>query len=412
MPALDDILREELVALEQAGRKRTPQSYSRGAEAALWRGSEPLVSFSCNDYLGLSHHPAVKSAALQAIERHGLGAGASRLVTGNHPLYEELESLLAELKGTEAACVFASGYATNLGVISALTDKPDLVLFDRLAHASLIDGTMLSGATWLRFKHNDVADCERLLAASRPNHRRCLIVTETVFSMDGDRAPVAELYEIARQHDAWLLTDDAHGLGVGEERSMGQEARSGGRDCQEPAERRAIAEVRRPEQGALNNNLIQTGTLSKSVGAMGGYVCGSRTLIDHLHSAARPLIYSTALPPAILAAAIASLRLMQSEPELCERAMNNARFFCSQLGLPEPQSAIVPMIMGEEERAMDASKRLREAGFLVAAIRPPTVPPGTSRLRFTFSAVHREEDIERLCALVRVAGWHKRSMAA
>ncbi len=412
MPALDDTLREELTALEHAGRRRVPNAYARGAEAALWRGSEQLISFACNDYLGLSQHPAIKDAAMQAIQRHGLGAGASRLVTGNHPLYEELEALLAQMKGTEAACVFTSGFATNLAVISALADKQDLVLFDRLAHASLIDGVMLSGATWLRFKHNDVSDCERLLAASRANHRRCLIITETVFSMDGDRAPVAALAEIAERYDAWLLTDDAHGFGVGEERSLGQKGSAGARPSPERGEAAAHCVGQEPGAGALKNNLIQTGTLSKSVGAMGGYVCGSRVLIDYLHSAARPLIYSTALPPAIVAAAIASLRLMQSEPELCELPMRNARFFCSQLGLPEPESAIVPLILGEEERALDASARLREAGFLVAAIRPPTVPPGTSRLRFTFSAMHREEDIERLCALVRIAGWHKRSMAA
>lgn len=345
-------------------------------------GADAPISFASNDYLGLSQHPEVKEAAIRAIENYGVGAGASRLVTGNHPLYAELEALLAKMKGTEAACVFASGFATNLGVITALMGKEDVVLFDRLAHASLIDGVMLSGATWLRFKHNDVEDCARLLAASRSKYRRCLIVTETVFSMDGDCAPVDELAVLAEKHDAWLLADDAHGLGV------------------------LKPDTRHPKPH------LQTGTLSKSVGALGGYVCGSRALIEYLHSAARSLIYSTALPPSMLAAAITALKIIQQDDALRAAPLRHAQFFCSQLGLPQPSSAIVPLILGEEARALDAAQRLLEAGFIVSAIRPPTVPPGTSRLRFTFSALHREEDIERLCALIRVAGWHKRSVAA
>ncbi len=377
MPVLDDILNTELAALEQAGRRRLlPYSV---------RETDTKISFASNDYLGLSQHPAVKEAAIHAIETYGMGAGASRLVTGNHPLYAELEALLAEMKGHEAACVFASGFAANQGVITALMGKDDVVLFDRLAHASLIDGVMLSGATWLRFKHNDVEDCARLLAASRSKYRRCLIITETVFSMDGDRAPVEELAALTEKYDAWMLTDDAHGLGL----SMGQEARA----------------------GALKS-ILQTGTLSKSAGALGGYVCGSRTLIEYLHSASRPLIYSTALPPAVLAAAITALKITRQDDGLRAAPLRHAQFFCSQLGLPAPYSAIVPLILGEEARVLDAAQRLQEAGFIVSAIRPPTVPPGTSRLRFTFSALHREEDIERLCALVRVAGWHKRSVAA
>lgn len=378
MLVLDAVLTEELAALEGTRRRRVLRASARGGAATVKRGEREYISFSCNDYLGLSQHPAVKAAAIRAIEEYGAGAGASRLVTGNCPLYAELESLLAEMKGTEAACVFNSGYAANLGVISALMGKQDLVLFDRLAHASLIDGAMLSGAAWLRFKHNDTADCERLLAGARAAHRRCMVVTETVFSMDGDRAPIAALLEVARKYDAWLLTDDAHGFGI-----------FNGSPASPPAH-------------------LQTGTLSKAVGAGGGYVCGSQPLVEYLHSAARPLVYSTGLPPAVIGAALAACRLMREEAELCAMPLRNAAFFCGLLGLPAPESAVVPLVMGDEARALDAAARLEEAGFLAAAIRPPTVPPGTSRLRFAFSALHREEDIERLAALIRVAGWCRR----
>jgi 8-amino-7-oxononanoate synthase len=370
MPALDTVLGEELAERERQHRRRALISSERLAGARVLREGEALLSFSCNDYLGLSQHPEVKRAACRAVERYGTGAGASRLVTGNAPLYAELEAELAALHAAEAALVFSSGYVTNLSALAALAGKGDLVVMDRLAHASLVDGVRLSGAAWKRFRHNDAADCARLLAAARGRYRRCLVVTETVFSMEGSAAPLAELSELALRHGAWLFADDAHG---------------------------SFYPLPFPAPDVL------TGTLSKALGAAGGYVCGSRTLVDYLITAARGLVYSTGLPPAVLASALAALRVMRREPERCALPLSNARMFCTLLGLPEPRSAIVPLVLGTEERALAAARRLEEEGFLVAAIRPPTVPPGTARLRFAFSAAHRQEEIARLAAAVRTA---------
>jgi 8-amino-7-oxononanoate synthase len=331
------------------------------------RGDREYVSFSCNDYLGLAHHPALIAAAREAIEHYGAGAGASRLVTGSHPLYAELESLLAEIKATERALVFGSGYLANVGTIPALVGKGDLILADRLCHACAWDGARLSGATLHRFDHNDVGHCRRLLEANRGASERCLILTETVFSMDGDRGPMEELGELARAFDAWLMTDDAHGLGVVPSR---------------PAD-------------------VQMGTLSKAVGSVGGYVCGSKDLIAWLENRARSLMFSTGLPPASVAAAAAALRIIRQDADLRARPLENARRFSAALGRPPAESPIVPVVLGEPERALAASAMLESHGLLVVAIRPPSVPAGTARLRFAFSAPHEPEPIERAAALLK-----------
>ena len=366
MSSLDRFAAAKLTALEQQSLRRSLAETDRAAFPVVVRGGRRLVSFSDNDYLGLSVDPRVKAAASAAVATYGVGAGASRLVTGNHPLYAALENKLAQMKGTEGACVFGSGYLANIGVLGALAGAEDLIVIDDLAHACLNAGASLSRATIVRFRHNDVDDAEALMTRLRDRHRHAFLVTETVFSMDGDRAPLPELSELASRHDAWLMSDDAHGFGV-------------------------IGSVRAEAP-------LQMGTLSKAIGSYGGYCCASAPVVALLKTRARSLIYSTALPPATIAAAIAALDIIDADAELVAAPLRKARLFTRLLGLPSAQSPIVPMILGRPEAALDVSATLAEAGFLVTAIRPPTVPPGTARLRFTFVAGHADADIERLAA--------------
>jgi 8-amino-7-oxononanoate synthase len=371
MPALVDVAREEIALAARRSLRRSIIPTERLSGARVRRGGREYVSFSCNDYLGLARHPDVIRAARSALETYGAGACASRLLTGSHPLYTALERLLAELKGTERALVFGSGYLANVGTISALAGRGDLVLTDRLCHASILDGARLAGATLMRHAHRSLDDCRAILERHRSEAKRCLIVTETVFSMDGDRAPIAELAALARDHDAWLLSDDAHGLGI---------------VSSDPTD-------------------VQIGTLSKAVGGYGGYVCAGAEVVAFLENRARSLIYSTGLPPAVVAAATAALGIIRDDPDLLTRPLANAQRFTRALARPPAQSAIVPVIVGEAERALQASAVLEANGLLAAAIRPPTVPPGTARLRFAFSALHEAEPIERAAALVKEHGY-------
>jgi 8-amino-7-oxononanoate synthase len=378
MQSLDAFASEKLRALEAADLRRGLAASARVDGLWVERGGRRLLSFSCNDYLNLTRHPVLRRAATAAIETWGTGAGASRLVTGNHPLYAELEARLARLKGTEAACVFGSGYLANTGVIPALVGAGDLILLDELAHACIWAGARLSGAAVRTFRHNDAADADALLTASRRDYRHALVVTEGVFSMDGDIAPLPALAELARRCDAWLMSDDAHGVGVlGQGRGSGAALGMGAGDIP-----------------------LQMGTLSKALGSYGGYLCASRSVIDLMHSRARTLVYSTGLPPATIAAAIAALDIIESDPGLTERPLAKARRFTALAGLSEAQSPIVPIVIGPAPAALAASRRFEEEGFLVTAIRPPTVPEGTARLRLAFCAEHPDEAIERLAGLV------------
>ena len=377
MRSLDDFAASKLAALADMNLKR---SLVHSVRHGIWleRNGHRLLSFSCNDYLNLSQHPAVKAATIAAIERYGVGAGASRLVTGNHPLYAELETRLARLKGTEAACVFGSGYLANLGIIPALVGQDDLVLVDELAHACIWAGARLARATIVPYRHNDLAHAEVLLGEHRGRHPRALVATDGVFSMDGDLAPLPELGRMARQFDAWLLVDDAHGLGV-----------VGG-------SRGSVFAFSEPVDVPL-----QMGTLSKALGVYGGYLCASQSVIDLMKTRARTLIYSTGLPPAMLAASIAAIDVIECEPDHAGLPLANARAFTRRADLPDAQSPIVPIMIGEVEAALAASRLLEEEGFLAVAIRPPTVPDGTARLRLSFSAAHPRYEIERLGDLIR-----------
>ena len=369
MPSLDEFARQKLATLEQAHLRRTLVPTSRLDGLVVERNGRRLLSFSCNDYLGLAQHPALKAAAIAAIERHGVGAGASRLVTGNHPLYAELEQRLAQIKGTEAACVFGSGYLANAGIAQALVSRGDLILIDELAHSSLWTGARLSRSEVMSFRHNDAGHVGELLKQHRGRHARVLIVTEGVFSMDGDRAPLTALSKLSQEHDAWLMADDAHDLDLGAATKAGVP--------------------------------LQIGTLSKTIGAYGGYLCASQPVIDLVRNRARTLIYTTGLPPSIIASAIAAFDLIEREPQRLALPLAKARAFTKAAGLPPAQSSIVPVVIGEAAAALDASKLLEAEGYLAVAIRPPTVPEGTARLRLSFSAAHTDADIARLAELVR-----------
>jgi 8-amino-7-oxononanoate synthase len=377
MRSLDEFACGKLAALEGARLRRTPVVTARDGIFAE-RGGRRLLSFSCNDYLNLSRHPEVIKAAVAAAERYGVGAGASRLVTGNHPLYAELEGRLAQLKGTAAACVFGSGYLANAGIIPALVGPADLILADELSHACIHAGAKLSGAAVQRYRHCDTTHAESLLEANRAKHRRALIATDGVFSMDGDVAPLPELMKLAERFDAWLLADDAHGLGV-----LG-----GGRGA-------TFA------NGAAGDVPLLMGTLSKAVGAYGGYLCASQPIIDLMCTRARTFIYSTGLPPPVVGAAIAALDVIGRDPDYASLPLHKAKLFARSLNLPEPQSAIVPLVLKETEVVLAAAQALEDEGFLVVPIRPPTVPDGTARLRFAFTAQHPDAEIERLAATVR-----------
>lgn len=377
--SLDDFARTKLDALEAQALRRRLVETDRREGAIAFRDGRRLVSFCCNDYLNLSQNETLKRAAIEATEKYGTGSGASRLVSGNHPLFRELEIRLAEWKQAEDCVVFGSGYMANLGIIPSLAREGDLIVADELSHACLLSGSKLSGARVEIFRHNDMAHLEALLAAHRGSAQHCLVVTDGIFSMDGDAAPVAEMAEIAKRHDAWLMTDDAHGLGV-----VGHE----GRGSSFMGETKADVP-------------LQMGTLSKAIGAYGGYLCSSAPVADFIRTRARTLIYSTGLPPGTAAAAIAALDFIKANPGYCRRPVEKARAFTRALGLPDPESPIVPLILGDAEVTLAASKLLEAEGYLVTGIRPPTVPAGTARLRFTFTAEHDYTDIARLASIVR-----------
>lgn len=378
MRSLDHFAKDRL-------QQREAQNLRRGiAETGpvdgVWvtRRGRKLLSFCSNDYLNLTQHPAIKQAAKDAIDRYGAGAGASRLITGSHPLYAELEARLARLKGTDAACVFGSGYLANTGIIPALVGKGDLIVADELSHSCIRTGASLSGADIELFRHNDAGHARDLLAAHRKAARHALLITEGVFSMDGDLAPLHELAEAAQRYDAWLMTDDAHGIGV-----LGHGRGSTFLNATPP------------------HVPLQMGTLSKAIGSYGGYLCASKPVIDLMHNRARTVIYSTGLPPPVVAASIAALDLIEADPDYAALPVRKAKHFTALTNLPQATSPIVPLLLGDADRTMASMQLLEDEGFLVVGIRPPTVPVGTARLRFTFSAAHEDRDIERLAAVVR-----------
>ncbi len=377
MQSLEAFATARLADLERRAIRRRLVESPRTDAIHITRGGRDLISFCCNDYLNLSHHPRVIAASIEATRAHGVGAGASRLVTGNHPLFAGLEARLARLKGTEDCVVFGSGYLANIGIIPTLAGHGDLLLIDELAHACIWAGGQLSAATMHRFRHNDVGHLAELLATHRAAHGRALILTDGVFSMDGDLAPLGEIASLAEAHDAWLMSDDAHGVGV-------------------LADGRGSSHL--PGAGRVP---LQMGTLSKAIGGYGGYLCASHAVVEVMRTRARSFVYSTGLPPGVVAAASAALDIIATDPVVCARPVKLAQLFTQLCELPVAASPIVPLILGESEAALAASADLAEAGYLVAAIRPPTVPAGTARLRFTFTAGHSEAQVRALAEAVR-----------
>lgn len=340
---------------------------------------QTFVNFGSNDYLGLAADPRVIAAAVRTAEDLGWGAGASPLVTGWSDAHQALATSLAHFEQTEAVALFSSGFAANLGTITALVGPGDAVYADRLNHACLIDGARLAGARLRVYPHNDMNRLESILQRDRGRFRRALITTDGVFSMDGDLAPLAELADLAERFDAMLLVDEAHGTGV-----FGPNGRGSAAAC-----------------GVAERVPIRVGTLSKALGSLGGFVAGSRRLIDWLLNHARPLIYSTALPPPAAAAAGEALAIAQAEPWRRERLhllSSKLRQALTSSGFDVGPSAgpIVPIMVGSPDQALVLAARLRDRGLLVPAIRPPTVPEGTARLRVGLSAAHRDKDIEAL----------------
>jgi glycine C-acetyltransferase/8-amino-7-oxononanoate synthase len=335
-----------------------------------------ILLFASNNYLGLANHPQVKNAAIKALEKFGVGSGASRLISGTLTPHHNLERDLAQFKGTESSLTFSSGYATNIGVIPNLAKTDGLIVADRLCHASLIDGCRLSRATLRIFHHNDFDHLKRLLS-KQPAHVSTLIVTEGVFSMDGDLAPLAEIASLAKEFEANLLVDDAHGCGV-----MG------------PTGRGTVEHY-----GLDPGNFFHMGTLSKAIGASGGFVAGPKDFVDYLINTSRSFIYTTAPPPAITAAASAALAIIQQEPQRRQKLWRNREFLYNGLismgfQLTNTKSPILPIIVKDPELGVQMSHRLREEGVWIPAVRPPTVPKGTSRLRITVTADHSLEQIE------------------
>lgn len=370
-------MEHELECLKAGGLERQLAVYPHTG-GTIRAGGRVLLNFSSNDYLGLARHPVVLAYAQQAVQREGAGATASRLVSGTRVCHEELERTLAAFKGYPEALVFGSGYTANVGLISSLVGRNDHVFIDRLAHASLVDATVLSRARVHRFRHNDPEDLRRLMRACAPGGRR-LVVTESVFSMDGDIAPVAELTAVAEAGGALVLIDEAHATGVFGPGGAGVIRESG---C----------------ESRINGSM---GTLSKALGGYGGFVACSGVMRRWLIHKARSFIYSTALPPAMAGAALGALTCLGERPGMGRDLLERSARFRSrlqELGLNTglSQSQIIPVLVGDNERALRLHRRLMEQGILAVAIRPPTVPNGTARLRLSVTLNHSPELLDQV----------------
>jgi 8-amino-7-oxononanoate synthase len=381
MKPLETDLTERLAALREQNLHRELRRIDSAQSPRIQIAGKSFLNFSSNDYLGLANHPALKEAARRAIENFGAGSGASRLICGSLAPFHELETALSKLKKTGAALAFSSGYAAAHGVITALLDKDDVIILDKLVHASIVDAAKLSGAKIRVFAHNALDDLEEKLkwatqntAPSQSGDRRVLVVTESIFSMDGDAAPLREIVGLKEKYGAWLMVDEAHATGI-----------FGGNGS-------GLIE----ELGLAGRVEIQMATLGKALGAAGGCICGSRQLVDFLVNRARPFIFSTAPVPAAAAAATEAIRIVQSAEgtELRQKLQSNiADFHSTSSNGNAIKAAIIPLIPGDEDKALDAAAKLRAQNIFVPAIRFPSVARGAARLRVTLTAAHSRDDI-------------------
>ena len=384
MTSMDAILQAKLDQRHQQFLYRHRTHVASGCDAVLQVDGKSLVNFCSNDYLGLAGHPDIAAALKAGVDQYGTGSGASHLISGHSTAHQHLEEQLAAFTGRPRALLFSTGYMANLGVINALVNRHDLVLEDQLNHASLLDGGHLSRADYKRYKHNNMQQLDYLLEQSTASRK--LIVTDGVFSMDGDLAPLPEMSAVAAQHSGWLMVDDAHGVGV-----LG-------------ATGAGIVE----QQGLTVEQVpILMGTLGKSFGTFGAFVAGSEALIETLIQFARTYIYTTALPPAIAAASSASLQLVRREHsrrEHLQQLIQRFRDGAQQLGLQlmDSQTPIQPLLINNDQLVMEVNQQLRSRGFMVGAIRPPTVPAGSGRLRITLSASHSNQQIDQLLDALQV----------
>lgn len=415
---MHNFLTEEIENLKRTGLYRILRTIEGPQGAHVKIDGREVILLCSNNYLGLADHPKLKEATIRAVEKYGVGSGASRLVSGTMKLHKELEERIARFKGTEAAVVFNSGYTANTSVIPALVGKGDIVFSDKLNHASIVDGCILSKAEFKRYPHKDVEGLERMMEGSAfgdspdsttqdgdspcstaslcsarkqgqsPNVSRKLIVTDSIFSMDGDIAPLPEILSLAKKYDAMLMVDDAHATGVLGKRGSGGLEHFG-------------------LEG--KENLIQMGTLGKALGIFGAYMAGSRELIDYLINKARGFIFSTSLPPSVLASSIAAIDLVEDEPELRQALWEKTWYLkkgLDSLGFDTmgSESPIIPVLIGDAAKTMEFSRRLMDEGIFVSGIRPPTVPEGKSRLRVTVMATHSYEDLDRATEAFSKAG--------
>jgi 8-amino-7-oxononanoate synthase len=373
----DDFIENELLRLKEAGLYRSLRRVDGAQDSLLLLDGRVVINFSSNNYLGIANHPALAAAAKEAIDRYGCGSGASRLISGNMALHEALEAKLAEFKDTEAALVFNSGFQANSGLLATLAGEGDVIFSDALNHASIIDGCRLSRARAQVYRHCDVGHLHALLKDA-PEGARKLIVSETIFSMDGDEAPLLEIVEVAEEFGATVMVDEAHATGIFGANGAGVVAKLG-----------------------LSERVpVQMGTLGKALGGFGAYIAGSRGLRDLLINRCRSFIFTTSLPPAVMATALAAIDLVKAEPERREALWANCRTMkqgLANLGcrLGPSQSPILPLIIGDAAQCMILSERLLQQGVFAQGIRPPTVPPGTARLRITLMATHTREQIEQ-----------------
>lgn len=373
-------IKTKLKEISKKNQFRHLETFQRKPNNILCNKNKKLISFSCNDYLSLSNDDKVKEAASKAALKYGTGAGASRLVTGNHPLYNKLERKLAKIKNSEACLIFGSGYLAVVGIISALVKKSDLIVLDEYSHSCAFLGAKASGAKTIKFKHNNMKDLERILAKTRSKYNNCLVITEGVFSMDGDISPKKNILKIKKKYNAFLLLDDAHGLNFFEQNQI--ISKSSKQKCY-------------PD--------IYIGTLSKAIGSYGGYVCAKKEIIDFILNRCRTLIYTTGLPPSVIAASLKSLEIIENRKSLLTLPLKKAKYFCKKMHLIYCGTPIIPIILESEVKTIQVSEFLLNKGFIVSAIRPPTVPANSSRLRLAFNVSHTTQQIDNLVIYLKEA---------